>query len=316
MSYLGEGPGVNELPEMMKECPVCLERLFDDNGIACNGEVAKIMCFHLVHDDCLRRAAQSLNADGHRFGIGGFGPRAGCPVCNRPVSFWSADKEAAAFPIFWMNKILHALNVLGDIISFGDMGRRKPVSLALLREFIERRLLTDTEKKHFNGGAFNQALEDGSKFVVWEQTEGRGEKMYCKKMAWCFDQQNMTLWLYKWGDPPAPAPNAVTEGSHFSMTQEEVEREEEDRAMREELERRNMKVLMEMRQEEEEREREKAERKAAKRKQRLLQQQRLQKQSVNGDRSWVDSKWLIIIGIVIVAVAASIYFDNGEAITW
>jgi Flp pilus assembly protein TadB len=100
------------------------------------------------------------------------------------------------------------------------------------------------------------------------------------------------------------------------MTQEEVEREVEDRVMREELERRNMKVLMEMRQEEEEREREKAERKAAKRKQRLLQQQRLQKQSVNGDRSWVESKWFIVIGIVIIAVAASIYFDNGEEITW
>lgn len=286
MSYLGEGPGVNELPEMMTECPVCLERLFDDDGIACNGEVAKIMCFHLVHDECLRRAGQSLNADGHRFGIGGFGPRAGCPVCNRPVSFWTSYKEAAAFPIYWMHKILHALNMFGEV-------RRGPVLLPLLREFIKRGQvqLTNTEKKHFNGEAFYQALEDGSKFVVWEQTEEGSEKMYCKKMAWCFDQQNMTLWLYKWGDPPAPAPapapSAVAGGSYFYMTQEE-----------------------------EERERKKAERKAAKRKQRLLEQQRLHEQSVNGDRSWADCKWLIIFGIVIIAVAASIYFDNGQEITW
>lgn len=286
MSYLGEGPGVNELPEMMTECPVCLERLFDDDGIACNGEVANIMCFHLVHDECLRRAGQSLNADGHRFGIGGFGPRAGCPVCNRPVSFWTSYKEAAAFPIYWMHKILHALNMFGEV-------RRGPVLLPLLREFIKRGQvqLTNTEKKHFNGEAFYQALEDGSKFVVWEQTEEGSEKMYCKKMAWCFDQQNMTLWLYKWGDPPAPAPapapSAVAGGSYFYMTQEE-----------------------------EERERKKAERKAAKRKQRLLEQQRLHEQSVNGDRSWADCKWLIIFGIVIIAVAASIYFDNGQEITW
>ena len=296
MSNLGEGPGVNELPEMMTECPVCLERLFDDDGIASNGEVAKIMCFHLVHDECLRRAGQSLNADGHRFGIGGFGPRAGCPVCNRPVSFWTSHKEAAAFPIYWMHKILHALNLFGEV-------RRGPVLLPLLREFIKRGQvqLTDTEKEHMNGEAFYQALEDGSKFVAWEQTEEGSEKMYCKKMAWCFDQQNMTLWLYKWGDPPPPAPSAVA-----------------FRAMREELERRNMKVLTEMKQEEEEREREKAERKAAakKRKQRLLEQQRLREQSVDGDRSWADSQWLIIIGIVIIAVAASIYFDNGEEITW
>ena len=200
MSNLGEGPGVNELPEMMKECPVCLERLFDDNGIACNGEVAKIMCFHLVHSECLRRAGQSLNADGQRFGIGGFGPRSGCPVCNRPVSFWSVHKEAAAFPTFWMNKILHALNVIGET-------RHELVSIISLKEFIiSESQLTDTEKKHMNGEAFYQALKDGSKFVMWEQTEEGHEKMYCKKMAWCFDQQDnqqdSTLWLYKWGDAP------------------------------------------------------------------------------------------------------------------
>ena len=279
MSYLGEGPGVNELPEMMTECPVCLERLFDDDGIACNGEVAKIMCFHLVHDECLRRAGQSLNADGHRYGTGGFGSRAGCPVCNRPVSFWSAYNEAAAFPIYWMKKILHAINVLGDILSVGEI-HRKSVSLIALKEFIKQGQLTDTEKKHMNGGAFNQALEDGSKFVVWEQTED-GEKMYCKKMAWCFNQQDSTLWLYKWGDAPnAPPPRGP---GYFCMTQEEVEREGK---------------------------------KTAERYRRLLEQQRLHEQSVNGDRSWADSKWLIIIGIVIIAVAASIYFDNGEEITW
>eukprot|EP00986_Skeletonema_menzelii_P001468 scaffold387_cov136-Skeletonema_menzelii.AAC.11 len=216
MTYLGEGPGVDEFPDMMSECPVCLERLFDDNGIACNGEVAKMMCFHLVHDECLRRAGRSLNSDGHRFGVGGFGPRAGCPVCNRPVSFWTSYKEAAEFPIFWMKKILHALN------TFGEM-RRGPVSLSLLTRFLkEDRHLTDTEKKHIHagGGAFRQALEDGSKFMMWEQTDGGSEKIYFKKMAWCFNQEDLTLWLYKWGNAPN-APRALAGGSYLYRTEEE-----------------------------------------------------------------------------------------------
>lgn len=163
-AFLGDGPGVNDLPEMMSECPVCLERLFDDNGSACNGEVAKINCFHLVHDDCLRRAGQALNSDGNRFGIGGLGPRAGCPVCNRPVSFWTSYKVAAAFPIFWMRKILDALNLFGPVTG--------PVSLTLVMQFIKDGYLTAIEKKHFLGGAFVQALEDGSKFVMWSRLMG------------------------------------------------------------------------------------------------------------------------------------------------
>ena len=77
----------HDLPDMMSECPICMEALFDDQGIAQNGPIAKIMCYHLVHSDCLAKAGRSLNADGKRYGMGGMGARAGCPVCNRPVSY-------------------------------------------------------------------------------------------------------------------------------------------------------------------------------------------------------------------------------------
>jgi len=264
MSYLGEGPGVDEFPEMMSECPICLERLFDDSGIACNGEVAKMMCFHLVHDECLRRAAQSLNADGNRYGVGGFGPRAGCPVCNRPVSFWTSYKHAAAFPIFWMNKIISALNMFGEM-------RRGPVSLILLMEFLkEDRHLTDTAKKHIHGSAFRQAIEDGSKFVVWEQTDEGREKMYCKKMAWCFDPQDLTLWLYKWGDAPTKTREEIAIMQQLPNFMSDMRYGEMERRGREEMEQRRM----------------------------------------------IARNWLIFIGIVILAIAASIYFDNGEEISW
>jgi uncharacterized protein (UPF0212 family) len=68
----------HDLPDMMTECPICLEALFDEEGIAQNGDVAKLIC--------LARAGRELNANGRRYGVGGMGARAGCPVCNQPVS--------------------------------------------------------------------------------------------------------------------------------------------------------------------------------------------------------------------------------------
>ena len=103
----------HDLPDMMSECPICMEALFDDQGIAQNGPIAKIMCYHLVHSDCLAKAGRSLNADGKRYGMGGMGARAGCPVCNRPVSMWFSYEEAAQFPLFWMNRIFRVLEDIG-----------------------------------------------------------------------------------------------------------------------------------------------------------------------------------------------------------
>jgi len=59
------------IPEMPEECPVCIEALFDANGIAQIGEeVAKIL-WHSVHTDCLERASEPLNGNGQRNGVGG-----------------------------------------------------------------------------------------------------------------------------------------------------------------------------------------------------------------------------------------------------
>lgn len=90
--------------EDVQECPICLEALFDEQGVARNGDVAKIVCCHLVHSDCLERAGQSLNSDGRRYGIGGFGLRSGCPVCNHPVSYWNLIKMLQLSRIFGSNE--------------------------------------------------------------------------------------------------------------------------------------------------------------------------------------------------------------------
>ena len=35
-----------DVPDMMSECPICMEQLFDEEGVARNGDVANMMCYH------------------------------------------------------------------------------------------------------------------------------------------------------------------------------------------------------------------------------------------------------------------------------
>lgn len=198
--------------DMMTDCPVCLEPLFDSQGVAQNGKVAKIMCIHLIHSDCLQRAGQSLNADGRRYGVGGFGPRAGCPICNQPVSMWTEHEQAAEFPVFWMKKIQKIVEEYG---SKGE-GQCKPVPVKLVQDTLASSDdLTVEQKKYLNHqgrsetmvleSGFFGALRDGRKVVVHEVLDGGPEnggafRMYCKDYIWRWDQDNNTLWLTKWGN--------------------------------------------------------------------------------------------------------------------
>ena len=129
------------------ECPVCLEELFDENGVA-DKPVAETMCLHLIHSDCLAEAGRALNSDGQRYGVGGFGARAGCPVCEKPVSFWQSFTDAGDFKAFWTCRIENVLKELGRI---EEEGRRQPVSGELLRSKLrEDSSLTEKQKEMIN----------------------------------------------------------------------------------------------------------------------------------------------------------------------
>ena len=102
-----------QCPEFNPKCAICLEDLFDNDGNAQNGSVSKLRCIHVVHTTCLTRSANALNSDGSRYGIGGFGPRCGCPLCGIPVSFVFSHDKVYEITAFWMPKIQKCLDQLG-----------------------------------------------------------------------------------------------------------------------------------------------------------------------------------------------------------
>jgi len=159
------------------------------------------MCPHLVHSECLRKAGQALNADGKRYGIGGFGARrAGCPVCSQPVTFWFSYDQAAAFPIFWMHRIQACLEKIrpwhGSVSAFRVQKMLKTDPH-----------LTKKQKKYLvkdKNLGFPKALSDGGRVWLTEVRNGGPENggsmhMGFEDGVWDFNEDQMTLWLHKWG---------------------------------------------------------------------------------------------------------------------
>lgn len=184
------------------ECPVCLETLFDEKGVA-DKAVAEIMCLHLVHSDCLVEASRALNAGGQRYGVGGFGPRAGCPICEEPISSWRLFNEAGMFKAFWTTRIENALKQLESI---GEDGRRQPVRGEQLRNLLkEDTSLTKEQKEMIR---FSETGDDDSGYVKCLAHAGRVD--YCVDQVifsgflftrgiWRYDWSADTAWLWEWG---------------------------------------------------------------------------------------------------------------------
>ena len=253
---------------MNEECPICLEELFDEEGVARNGEVAKIMCVHLVHSVCLQRAGRSLNPDGRRYGVGGFGPRAGCPLCNQPVSFWTSYGDAASFPAFWIKRIL---GVLEDI---GPNGGPVDIIAILCRLQVDE-TLTKRQREIMSQKPFREALLEGKQKYVREEINGGvqnggSEIVGYKANLWYWNEQDNTLWLYKWGE----APNRIQHATLPPIPQLQLQQRQRHGSPPA----------------------------------RQLQQQSGQ---------WpISGQCAIVIIVVAAAIFASIYFDNGEEITW
>jgi len=185
------------------QCPVCLEDLFNEEGVA-ERAVAETMCTHLIHSDCLAATGRSLNADGKRFGVGGMGIRSGCPICNTPVSYyWTSSKEAAYFKAFWFKPIEDALLELGPT--------RMPVSCELVREKLkESSTLTESQKKHIQrpdpefghhgapSSGFCKALESAGS-VDYNVDQVMFSHHLTTRGIWKYDAEEDTLWHWEWG---------------------------------------------------------------------------------------------------------------------
>ena len=196
------------------ECPICLEDLFNEEGVA-SKDVAEIMCNHLVHSECLAGAGRSLNETGERYGIGGFGPRSGCPICSRPVSMWTSSKDAAYFKCFWTQKIENVLKELGpnQVDDGNGSHRAMPVAAETVRERLrEDPSLTESQKGRIKRPKYEPHVIpsglESSGFVKSIEAAGSIEYnvdqvMYARFLTsrgiWEFDGKHDTLWLWEWG---------------------------------------------------------------------------------------------------------------------
>ena len=186
-----------------QQCPVCLEDLFNEDGIA-EEEVAEIMCNHLIHSDCLASTGNALNADGKRFGFGGFGPRSGCPLCETPVSCWTSSKDIEYFKAFWTPLIEDVLLDIGP----GPDGSPVPGD-ALRTKLKASPKLNDRQKdlvKRPNQDDFIDDDESGfckaltsAGSVEYNVDQVMFASFLMTRGIWQYDKEDDTLWHWKWG---------------------------------------------------------------------------------------------------------------------
>lgn len=190
-------------PTMPDVCAVCHEDLFDEHGIS-RKEIGKIMCLHLVHSDCLQSFAEHANASGEKWGIGVFGPRSGCPLCDQGVSFWTDYLRAADFPVFWMNKIQSCLEEIGPTDG--------PVSIDRVKQLLQQDPTLTREQKIFirqssssqgdSTDGFNEAISKGSQLYVNKSAFSDDGGVFIsssfKPGIWDHDEDQNTLFLAKW----------------------------------------------------------------------------------------------------------------------
>ena len=208
------------------ECPVCLDEIFDENGVA-DEDVAETMCLHPIHSDCLSEAGRSLNSDGQRYGHGAMGPRAGCPICHPPVSSWTIHKNAGAFIGFWTERIETALQEIGPSIS--QEGRREPVSGEILRNKLkDDTSLTEAQKRLIRKPA-NEYLDMDSGFCKCLKHAGSVNYsdhsllfsyMLQTRGIWHYNEKTDKVWLWEWG---LQNPDTTTSCNHCRVQSEDLQ---------------------------------------------------------------------------------------------
>jgi len=152
-----------------------------------------LICHHVVHSDCVREMSRALNADGKRYGEGGFGPRAGCPTCGEGTSCWETSKDVGFFPAYWVVKIECAVRTLRP------NPPHQPVPVEEIRTHLEQdATIPENQKRYLRTERFDKALKwagnvrYGGRRIWSGRLFSRGVFKYVSKTK--------TVWLWEWGD--------------------------------------------------------------------------------------------------------------------
>jgi hypothetical protein len=217
-------------------CPVCREDLFDANGHCPEEEgVAKILCPHLVHSKCL-----CDEADGAKYGVGPFGPRAGCPICGERISCWTSSNDISDFPGYWLRRIEKILQANGPRTVEGK-------KLAVPVQFVKIQLykdatLNETSRAYLNESVptcrdsdsdddYSDSEDSNSDFFedngFYGALHSAGSVSYNSKHVfsgclttrgiWKYNHKAQTLWLWEWGDVAPGQPCKVCGNTSSSL---------------------------------------------------------------------------------------------------
>mmetsp|Transcript_11612 Transcript_11612/g.23944 ORF Transcript_11612/g.23944 Transcript_11612/m.23944 type:complete len:583 (-) Transcript_11612:10-1758(-) len=173
----------------VNECSLCDGPLFDKSSGKAKDGVADLSlntCFHLFHSRCLKHA-------GKEYGNA-------CPICEKPLAMWTASKQAAQFPGFWLERVenyLRTVTIDGKCLPASNI-REHFSQVNDLAE--EQKLYIQDDPMGMDRG-LQAALEWGGYIDCNNVPKGHVgfSKALRTRGIWKYDRKKDDVWFWEWG---------------------------------------------------------------------------------------------------------------------
>lgn len=181
----------------VNECALCEGALFYKTTGDSTDAIADLSlktCFHLFHAKCLKQASKMHgNA---------------CPICEKPLSMWTASKQAAQFPGFWLERVENYLKSMKGAPQ--DSVKDKDICLpaSKIRDYFQQDdSLTKGQKLYIEDDptgmdkGLQAALEWGGHIDCNQVPKGHVgfSKALRTRGIWKYDSKKDDVWFWDWG---------------------------------------------------------------------------------------------------------------------
>ena len=151
-------------------------------------------CFHLFHSRCLKHAGKIYKNT--------------CPICEKPLAMWTASKQAAQFPGFWLGRVETFLKEMNGAPKDTGKGEDMCLPASRIREVFQGDDdLTNAEKKYIQDDptgmdrGLQAALEWGG-YIDCNRVP-KGHVGFLKALRtrgiWKYDEKKDDIWFWEWG---------------------------------------------------------------------------------------------------------------------
>ena len=181
----------------VNECALCDGLLFDKStGEAKDGvaDLGSKTCFHLFHSRCLKHAGKEYKNS--------------CPICEKPLAIWTASKQAAQFPGFWLERIEIFLRSVNGAPTNAS-GKTMCLPADTIRDYFQQQQddLTKSQKQYIRDDptgmdrGLQAALEWGGYIDCNQVPKGHiGFSLALRTRGiWKYDSKKDDIWFWEWG---------------------------------------------------------------------------------------------------------------------